>query len=128
MYRTTDAEKVESIANKGSYSVLETVGKYRNDWKGHSGIVSGKERARHLALLQEELTRLRGQLGGVFEDWWLIRPGKNSYTSGIYHYSAERLMGSRQIFKEEELNTTEVMDSNELYLFDATTRRPLQVQ
>jgi hypothetical protein len=63
----------------------------------------------------------------VFEDWWLIRPGKSSYTAGVFAYSAEKLMGSRQIFKQETLNTTEVMDANELYCYDNVSQRPLQL-
>src|SRR5207248_1288769 len=81
LYRA-DAEKIEGLANKGIYAVLDTVSQYRNNWKGHSGIISAKEHERHHALLQEELTRLRGSLGGVFEDWWLVRPGTNTYTAG----------------------------------------------
>jgi hypothetical protein len=123
----TDAAKVEGLTKKELYSVLETVGRYRNDWKGHTGIVSDKEHERRLGFLQEELTRLRGLLGGVFEDWWLIRPGKSSYTAGVFAYSAEKLMGSRQIFKQETLNTTEVMDANELYCYDNVSQRPLQL-
>ncbi len=126
LYRT-DAAKIEGLTKKELYGVLETVGRYRNDWKGHTGIVSAKEHERRLALLQEELTRLRGSLGGVFEDWWLIRPGKSSYTAGVFEYTAEKLMGSRQIFKQETLTTTEVMDANELYCYDNTSRRPLQL-
>jgi len=33
----TDAAKVEGLTKKELYSVLETVGRYRNDWKGHTG-------------------------------------------------------------------------------------------
>jgi hypothetical protein len=126
LYRT-DAAKIEGLANKGIYAVLESVGRYRNDWKGHTGIVGTKEHARRLALVQEELTRLRGLLGGVFEDWWLVRPGVSSYTGGIHHYTVEKLVGSRQIFKQEAIATTEVMDANELYCYDVVTRRPLQL-
>jgi hypothetical protein len=126
LYRT-DAEKIDSVANKGIYAVLETVGRYRNEWKGHSGIVSTKEHKRRLALLQEELTRLRGSLGGVFEDWWLVRPSTSSYRAGVFEYSSEKLMGSRQVFIQETLTTTEVMDANELYCYDNVTRRPLQL-
>ena len=124
LYRA-DAEKVEALSNKGIYAVLDTVSQYRNKWLGHSGIVSAKEHERHLALLQEELTRLRSTLGGVFEDWWLIRPGTNTYTRGVYSYQAEKLMGSRQIFKQEPIVTAEVMDVNELYCYDQITLRPL---
>jgi hypothetical protein len=126
LYRT-DADKVEGLANKSIYAVLETVGRYRNDWKGHTGIVGAKEQGRRSAILQEELTRLRGALGGVFEDWWLIRPATSSYTAGVFQYSAEKLMGSRQIFKQTTVTTTEVMDANELYCYDVVTQRPLQL-
>ena len=126
LYRT-DADKIETIANKGLYAVLETIGRFRNDWKGHTGIVSAKEHERRLAVLQEELTRVRGLLGGVFENWWLISPGVSSYTGGVHHYAVEKLVGTRQIFKQEALDTTEVMDTSELYCFDVATRRPLQL-
>lgn len=66
-----------------------------------------------------------GLPGGVFEDWWFIRPSKNEYVGGVYHYAAKNLMGSRQIFKQVALDTTEVMDARELYFLDSTTRRPL---
>jgi hypothetical protein len=124
LYRTA-AEKVDGLANKSIYGVLESVGRYRNNWKGHSGIVSAKEHERRLALLQEELTRFRGILGGVFDDWWLVRPGMGSYTGGVHHYNVEKLVGSRQIFKQETIETTEVLDANELYCYDAVTRKPL---
>jgi hypothetical protein len=126
LYRT-DAEKIETLANKGIYAVLETVGQFRNDWKGHTGIVGAKENERRLSVLQEELTRVRGLLGGVFEDWWLIRPDVSSYIGGVHHYAVEKLVGTRQIFKQETLDTTEVMDASELYCFDVATRRPLQL-
>ena len=126
LYRA-DPEKVDNLAKKGIYTSLYTVGEYRNKWAGHSGIVSTREHERRLALLQEELTRLRAALGGVFEDWWLIKPGTNTYTRGIYKYHAAKLMGSRQIFKQETIETSEVMDVNELYFYDNVARRPLEI-
>lgn len=126
LYRA-DAEKVEGLTNKGIYTVLDTVSQYRNKWQGHSGIVSAKEHERHLGLLQEELTRLRSALGGVFEDWWLIRPGASTYTRGVFHYQADKLMGSRQIFKQEAIVTSEVMEANELYFYYNVTQRPLEL-
>ena len=56
-----------------------------------------------------------------------MRPGTNTYTAGLYLYSAEKLMGSRQIFRQEKLTTTEVMDTDELYCYDSVTQRPLQL-
>jgi len=127
LFKTHDSTKIEAISSKPVFSVLEKASHYRNDWKGHSGIVSAKEQTRRLTLLQEELTRLWAALGLAFEDWWLVRPGANEFTRGIYRFRAEKLTGSRQIFKQIDIATPVVMDSNELYFFDSTTRLPLQV-
>jgi hypothetical protein len=126
LYRT-DPDKIDGLSNKAIYATLEKVRGYRNNWKGHTGIVSARDHEQRLAQLQEELLRFRESLGGVFEGWWLVRPGTNTYTAGLYLYSAEKLMGSRQIFRQEKLTTTEVMDTDELYCYDSVTQRPLQL-
>jgi hypothetical protein len=127
LYRVSDADKIGIVVDKGLYALLDKVSKYRNTWKGHSGIIGKKEYERRLTVLQEELTRLRGVLGSVFEDWWLIRPGANEYSAGIFHYRADRLMGSHQIFKQVEVDSSVVMDAAELYFFDTTRRQPLRL-
>jgi len=127
MFKMSDSAKIEAISSKEVFSVLEKVGRYRNDWKGHSGIVSSKVQAQRLTLLQEELTRLWSALGMAFEDWWLIRPGANEFTRGVYRFRAGKLTGSRQIFKQIDIETPVVMDSNEIYFFDSTARLPLQL-
>ena len=126
LYKTHDTDKIEAITSKSIFAILEKVGYYRNDWKGHPGITSPKEHERRLTLLQEELTRLRGILGSVFEDWWLIRSRPKAYTRGMHSYQTEKLMGSHQVFKQVELETSALMDSNELYFFETATGQPLQ--
>ena len=79
----TNVKKIEGLASKGICAVLETVGRYRDDWKGDTGIVSAKEHERRLEFLQEVLTSLRGSLGGIFEDWWLIRPSMSMNRPGF---------------------------------------------
>ena len=127
LYRVSDREKIAAIADKNLYALLERTSRYRNNWKGHSGIIAAKEHDHRLTLLQEELTRLRGILGGVFEDWWLIRSRPKAYTAGVHCYEADKLTGSHQVFRQAELETSVFMDSAELYFFDTTTRQPLQM-
>jgi hypothetical protein len=127
MFKTHDSARVEAISNKAVFSALERANRYRIDWKGHGGIVSPREQTRRLTLLQEELTHLWAALGTAFEEWWLIRPGPSEFTRGIYRFRAEMLAGSRQIFKQAEIETPVVMDSSELYFIDAATRLPLQL-
>jgi hypothetical protein len=127
LYRVSDREGIGAVADKNLYAVLEKTSRYRNNWKGHGGIIAKKEHDYRLTLLKEELTRLRAIIGTVFEDWWLVRPGSNLYTAGLYYYEVSKLMGSRQIFREEKIETSTAMDANDLYFFDITSRQPLQL-
>lgn len=127
LFGTQNPENIEAVANKELHRLFGVANEYRKDWKAHGGIVGQGEHARRLTLLQSELTRMREVLGSIFEDWWLLRPGKSEYSKGVYHFSTAKLMGSRQIFKEAVIETPTVMDKNELYLFDFTTRHPLQL-
>lgn len=127
LYKTETKGPAEALSGKDLFAALASAKGYRNDWKGHGGIADESEYARRLTLLEAELTRIRETLGSVFENWWLIRPGKNEYSRGLYHYVGDKLLGSRQIFKEVKIQTSTVMDKNELYLIDTETRDPLQL-
>jgi hypothetical protein len=126
LFKAFDSSPLEAISSKDAFSTLEKTSRYRNDWK-HGGIVSPKVHAQRLTLLEEELTRFFSAIGMAFQDWWLIRPQASNYTHGLYRFSAEKLTGSRQIFKQIDVETPVVMDSNEIYFFDTTTRLPLQL-
>ena len=127
LYKTASTGPAEALSSKDLFVALANAKGYRNDWKGHGGIADDSEHARRLTLLEAELTRVREALGSVFENWWLIRPGKNEYSRGLYHHAGDKLLGSRQIFKEVKIQTSIVMDKNELYLIDTETRDPLQL-
>jgi hypothetical protein len=127
LYKTESKGPAEALSNKDLFVALANAKGYRNDWKGHGGIADVSEHARRLTLLEAELTRVHEALRSVFEDWWLIRPGKSDYSRGLYNYVGDKLLGSRQIFKEVEIQTSTVMDKNELYLIDTETRDPLQL-
>ncbi len=127
LFGTQNPENVEAVASKDLHGLLDLANQYRIDWKGHGGIVSQGEYDRRLTLLQGQLTRMREVVGSIFENWVLLRPGRSEYSKGMYRFSAAKLMGSRQIFKELEVETPTVMDKNELYLFDFTTRHPIQL-
>ncbi len=127
LYKTESKGPAEALSNKDLFVALANAKGYRNDWKGHGGIADESEHARRLTLLEAELTRIHEAVRSVFENWWLIRPGKNEYSRGLYNYAGDKLLGSRQIFKEVKIQTSTVMDKNELYLIDAETRDPLQL-
>ena len=125
-YRSYDAARLATITDRSVYSTLEKAGSYRN-LQAHGGITNEENERRRLTLLEKELTDIRSLLGSIFDDWWLIRPGANTYTKGVYHYTVEKLTGTRQAFIQEKVQTTTAMDSEELYLFDTASQHPLQL-
>ena len=76
-------------------------------------------------ILQDELTRFRGLLGPVFENWWLIPPSTMTHSAGVYQLRVKKLTGSRPTFKEETVETTTKIDTGELYFLDTVTNAPL---
>jgi hypothetical protein len=126
LYGTRDAAKLAAVGNRNLYSTLEKAGGYRN-LQAHGGITSEENEIRRLTLLEKELADVRALLGSVFEDWWLVRPGTNRYSKGVYHYVADKLSGTRQDFKQEQIETLVAMDAEELYIFDTNARQPIQL-
>jgi hypothetical protein len=126
LYKTYDTEKLTTLSERPIYSTLEKAVSYRN-LQAHGGITNEENEIRRLTLLEKELTDLRALLGSVFEDWWLIRPGENKYTKGLYRYTVERLTGTRQVFAQEKVQMTTPTDTEELYLFDTASQQPLQL-
>jgi hypothetical protein len=126
LYKTYDTEKLTTISDRAIYSTLEKAVSYRN-LQAHGGITNEENEIRRLTLIEKELADLRRLLGSVFEDWWLIRPGENKYTKGLYHYTVERLTGTRQVFAQEKVHMTTPTDTEELYLFDTASQQPLQL-
>ena len=125
-FKTYDEARVAMIADRALYSTLEKAGNYRN-LQAHGGITSEENETRRLMLLENELTEIRPLLEPIFESWWLIRPGVNRYTKGVYHYTVEKLTGTRQVFAQDKIQTTTAMDSDEMHLFDTTSQQPLQL-
>ena len=127
LYMVKTAELLEVLTSKDIYAFLKTVNKYRNDWKGHSGIAGNKEDARRLMALETELTRTRGIISDSFVGTILLSPGKGDFMEGIYDFTVNSLMGAHMIFRKEQIKSVIPMDKTKLYLLDKNTLTPLEM-
>jgi hypothetical protein len=126
-FKTRRVDEIEALVSKELFGILKTVNAYRNDWKGHGGVVSRQEQRNRLDSLEEELIHIRKLLSHCFEEWSLISPGVSKYEGGLYDYKVRCLMGSNPIFQEIHVGTLVPMDVKKLYILDLSERNPLEL-
>jgi hypothetical protein len=107
------------------FGVLSQVSRWRNDWKGHGGVVSELENARRLTMLEEQLGKLREVLAEGFGQYILVRAGVAGYDGELHRVHVELLMGRDAVFRQTDVESIEPMISGKLYMVDADVRRPL---
>ena len=127
MYRVKRSDFLDTITNKKIYEIISTTAGYRNNWKGHGGIVGEKEQKNRQTLLENELSKIREIISDCFEDSIFLRPKDNTYSKGVYNYVIMSLMGSHTTFKEEEIRTIIPLDISKNYILFEDNPEPLEL-
>jgi N-6 DNA methylase len=127
LYRTRDRDVLESITSKRIVSVIQTANAIRNRWSGHAGAVRDAD----ARAVNDELTRhietVRRTFGTVWEVYELYLPGECKIKSGLYHYAARKVMGSRTPFPPATLDLVEAMEDGHLHLKSPHEDRALKL-
>ena len=127
MFKTRNRETLAVLSSREMIPILQQTNAYRNEWRGHGGITSRRDdRDRH-TLLENQLSKLWNIFTTQWEQYELIRPGTNIYSSGIYHYQYERIMGSHELFEEKHAKTAIPMEHNCLYFLATGEHTPLKL-
>jgi hypothetical protein len=82
------------------------------------GIESDTEARRRVALLEEQLRAVQGNLVEAFADLRLVRPGKASFSNGVYEFTVNDLTGPTTPFPEVQIEVLHPLDEKCLYLHD----------
>lgn len=127
LFRTSDTEFLQALFSSELVSLLSRANLLRNNWLGHTGIVSELVARERRAELEGLLSKMRRVMGRTWETHRLVRPGAGRFSSGIHTYQAERLMGSRTPFKRFPTTTSEAMEDRELYLVGRGDLKPLKL-
>lgn len=126
VYGTANSNHSAMICHADLLSALQRANSIRNKYKGHGGAI-GPDEAIHI---HDELMSLVHTIRGVFGRSWLdyelIQPAHSHYQNGVHHYNAKRLMGTRSApFETIERDSTQPLEVDRLYLFDAISQRGL---
>jgi hypothetical protein len=127
LFQTSRTGLLEALISEEFEGILELARERRNDWSGHAGVASARVHREHLEILETDLSHFRKVLGSAFSRYEFLRPRESRYHDGIYHYTADSLMGSRRDFRTINVDITTPMDEEFLYILDLDTPTPLQL-
>ncbi len=125
LFKTERISFIESLTNKELFKILKEVKDLRNK-KAHGGVETHEFDLQNLKRLEIKLSKIRNIIHN-YEGIILVKPGSCEISDGIYKYKITNLMGSRNIFKEQEYDLIVPMDRKFLYLFDVNYKIPLQL-
>lgn len=97
-------------------AVIGRTNKYRNDWKGHGGVLGNEEAAQRNELLLTELQLLREALEGLWDKCQIIRGYQGAYRRGVFENEIAILKGSNSEFLKETRVLGTPLDIERLYI------------
>jgi serine/threonine protein kinase len=127
LFAADDIKPLNSLMSRELGGILDTARLCRNEWRGHAGVTSLHERARHLGELGNLLVRTEDILGDSLKTWDLLQPGTTEYTGGVFNYTVTVLMGPNQAFRKGEVKIRQPLDTSRLYLLSHDAPTPLEV-
>lgn len=77
--------------------------------------------------LDDLLIRTQAALGWSFEAWTLLKPGPMTRSGKIFDLTATILKGPNSAFRRQQLQLTEALDTNLLYLVYDGSRSALEL-
>ena len=127
LFKTRNREVLGAITSKRILSLIQATNKLRNDWMGHTGIVSDKDARSVNDLLETHIQTLREVFGVVWEEYELLLPGDCKVRSGVFHFSTKKIMGTRTPFPTDSVSVVEPMEDGHLYLKNPSESRGLKL-
>jgi len=97
-------------------AVIGRTNKYRNDWKGHGGVLGNEEAAMRNELLLTELQLLREALEGLWDKCQIIRGYQGAFRRGVFETEIAMLQGSNSEFLKETRVLGTPLDVERLYI------------
>jgi hypothetical protein len=127
LFKTRNRDLLDRLLSKKLVSVIQNANKLRNDWLGHSGVVSDRDAAQVNETLDREIQTIRETFGLAWDDYQLFLPGRGDFVDGSFEYDAKRVMGTRTPFPSINVSCSEPMEARQLYLKCPTETLGLKV-
>lgn len=127
LFKTRDRTVLESLASKAMVPVIQKTNKIRNDWAGHTGVVSERDAKSVNDQLSQHIQKVREIFGVTWTGYELLLPGTCRMRNGEFHFDAKRIMGTRTPFPTETVVVGEAMEDSHLYLKSPDESRGLKL-
>ena len=127
LFGNPENEFLEKITSEGLYDIFDKISRYRNVWEGHGPIVTPQEYENRFKILRTSLSEVYQIISNIYENTLFVLPVINNYKDGIYYYSVDKFMGSRNSFKPLKFESIVPMDSEKIYLITNNQRTPIEM-
>jgi predicted RNA methylase len=116
LFADPGGDVLERLLDPTIGATLSRVNALRNRWYGHAGATSDAQFSKQVADLVVVTEELRNALGGVWEEYQLVRAGKMARRAGRYYVDVELATGRVTPFRKETIPFVEPLDQGRLYL------------
>ena len=127
MFKTRNREFIQSLTSKKLVTAVKEVNTLRNNWVGHTGVVSDRDALKVNGMLDQHLQTVREVFGFVWEEFELLLPDSGPFVDGLFEYKAKRIMGTRTPFPFSNIKSSEAMEAGQLHLMDISENRGLKI-
>jgi hypothetical protein len=125
-YGAPSQAHVAMLCDPRLLAVLQKANAIRNRTVGHGGAIGPEDAGRFHEDLLALVSEARAVFGRAWLEYELIQPLEGRYQKGVHRNKARRLMGTRSApFEVVEKESTQPMETEGLYLFDAIGQRGL---
>lgn len=119
---------INTLTNQRLWSLFAEASQMRNLWRGHSGRASGRETDERLTKLEQVSKRIRWEISDSLEDLRLmIRREEDRYRDRVHRYHVVVLRGAGLHLEETVIETTNLMESDEVYMLGEEGAEPVRL-
>lgn len=116
LFAVEDERLLASLLSGDLVKVLQTANKYRNDWRGHGGVVGDEEAERRHALFADLLGDVRHLVGRRWSGWPLVLPVSSRFVKGVHRTTVRLVVGTRTPFEVAEYDLQHPLEHGRLHM------------
>ncbi len=116
LFKTNNLDLIKLLCNKNINTILYSVSKRRNEWKGHGGVAGQQILEARVIELERKLSDMRTIIKNTFDEVELVRSTGMHFKDGQFESNIEQLRGSNAMFMKDSFSSTTPLDETKLYV------------
>lgn len=121
LFALDDERLLSALVSKDMMTLLQKANKYRNDWRGHGGVVGDDEARRREGHFADLLGEFRHLVGLRWRGCLLVLPVSGRFIKGAHRYQVRKVVGVRLPFETAEVDLRYALEDGCLHLVSIAT-------